>query len=389
MKREHLSILLLSLLIFGCDKAPLENNEQIEEKEEHSEYIEAIEEQEDKIAGDIYSNVAPETDRIYDGDNNFYIMRSSKHTSFAQYEHLEVMYDNFPKYFVPKAKEWPRENLNDHSSYDMPRFQFVWANTIDKDDRYENSLKIWSMKTDGTDLRLVTDLTVGQTAIRGLARSPNNRYVTWADAGGGKNVYDLKTQEHHVINRAPSPVNMAWSQDSKYFYFQDRVGSYFRWNSHNHEYQEVKVRFTSNSFIEEDKLTSVTDTGVFTRTISDNNLEYFIALDKNLSDEEKIFTMSSISPDGKHAMGSNRHYGYLFDIEKRVVTKLVDGFIPTSNLGVNARYVAQGSIASVKVIDQSNDKLWAWEPFYDGYSSGDKILYNGLANDGLWFKENK
>lgn len=65
-----------------------------------------------------------------------------------------------PGYAVRRAKEWPREDLSDASSYDKPRIQFWWNNVSSRDplvNDYENGYKIWSVKIDGTDLRLVTD----------------------------------------------------------------------------------------------------------------------------------------------------------------------------------------------------------------------------------------
>ena len=65
---------------------------------------------------------------------------------------------------------------------------------------YENGYKIWSMKIDGTDLRLVTDDMPNTASPQNftMSRSPNNRYVAYAYSYGEpliKAIFDLKTQQ--------------------------------------------------------------------------------------------------------------------------------------------------------------------------------------------------
>ncbi|MCV3264443.1 hypothetical protein OGZ01_25600 [Vibrio harveyi] len=62
---------------------------------------------------------------------------------------------------------------------------------------YEGRKKIWSMKTDGTDLRLVTDLPwLGKddSSVGKTSRSPNNRYVA-VGYGSFNKLFDIKTQQ--------------------------------------------------------------------------------------------------------------------------------------------------------------------------------------------------
>lgn len=66
--------------------------------------------------------------RTYVGEHNYYTMEQSKvrKSGSATYQQRD-----FPRYFIHRAKEWPREDLNDASSYDLPRVQFTWANLSD------------------------------------------------------------------------------------------------------------------------------------------------------------------------------------------------------------------------------------------------------------------
>ncbi len=327
-------------------------------------------------------------DRTYVGENNYYIMESSEHAAFGRKKELKVMYQDFPRYFVEKAKEWPKEDLNDASSYDLPRFQFAWANSSSKDE-YESGLKIWSMKTDGTDLRLVTDATIGFASIRNLARSPNNRYVAWAGSGGQKGVYDLKTGKVSNMHKFTSPLDMFWSEDSRYLYFDDAINSYARWDSETGEISEIDfdVRTTAVNF--GGKRTTVLDFGVLIEDANTNEEINWIGVDRSLSMNERSLDISSIDPESRYAWGSNPSFGFFFDIEKGTVKQMVDGFVPAQILGKDAHYSALSKMTYVTIVDRIEDKVWSWRAFSHGAMSGEGILYNGLANDGLWFKESK
>ena len=326
-------------------------------------------------------------ERTYIGDANYSIMSNSEKVAFGDYDNLEVVYQQFPQYFVNKAKEWPKEDLNDASSYDMPRFQFAWANTLNKEDEYESGIKIWSMKTDGTDLRLVTDATINLTSVSGLARSPNNRYVSWAGSGGFKRIYDLQTGElTDYLMKATSPPTMVWSQDSRYLYFERLRDRYARWDSETKEISKVDFKFPNESYIKDDVIVRLTNTAAVSYNILTNEKLFILRVDRDLPAKKRRFNIRSLSPDGRHAWGNNSDFGFLFDIEKQTVTQMKDGFAPAQILGKDARYSGLSNLSHVTVVDRMNDKVWRWSAFYDGHLSGKAILYNGLANDGLWFK---
>ncbi len=327
-------------------------------------------------------------DRTYVGENNYYTMESSEHAAFGRKKELKVMYQDFPRYFVEKAKEWPKEDLNDASSYDLPRFQFAWANSSSKDE-YESGLKIWSMKTDGTDLRLVTDATIGFASIRNLARSPNNRYVAWAGSGGQKGVYDLKTGKVSNMHKFTSPLDMLWSEDSRYLYFDDARNSYARWDSETGEVSDSDLKVRTEAVLTENKIIKVTDAAVVGYNLKTNERLFVLSSDRSLSDKERIFNVKSISPTGRFAWGSNQDYGWMFDTKEQTMKQMVDGFVPAQILGKDAHYSALSKMTYVTIVDRVEDKVWSWRAFSHGAMSGDGILYNGLANKGLWFKEDK
>ena len=65
-------------------------------------------------------------DRHYVTENNWYEMVDSEKNHFTDGKERSQI-QPFPKYYIYRAKEWPREDLNDASSYDLPRVQFYWA----------------------------------------------------------------------------------------------------------------------------------------------------------------------------------------------------------------------------------------------------------------------
>ncbi len=327
-------------------------------------------------------------DRTYVGENNYYTMESSGDIQFTTKKDLKVMYQDFPRYFVEKVKEWPKEDLNDASSYDLPRFQFAWANSSSKDE-YESGIKIWSMKTDGSDLRLVTDATIDLTEVRNLTRSPNNRYVAWAGSGGHKSVYDLKTGKVSDMHKFTSPLDMLWSEDSRYLYFDDAINSYARWDSETGEISEIDFDIETSAVSYEGNRTVVYPFGVTVFDSITNKKKLLIDVDETLPFKEARMTIRSIDPAGRYAWGSNPSFGFFFDIEKGTVKQMTTDYTPAQILGKDAHFSALNSFAKVRVVDRVGNRVWSWRAFYYGALSGDAILYNGLANDGLWFKESK
>ncbi|MGR3962807.1 hypothetical protein K9868_25410, partial [Vibrio lentus] len=173
-------------------------------------------------------------DRVYVGEQNYYVMESAvTNENWVSDDKIKPMAGQFSKYYVFNSDEWPKEDINDASSYDLPRFQFAWAND---GDRY--NLRIWSMKTDGTDLRLaVPDIKVDGIVL--IRRSPNLRYVAWIDKGTGKYVYDLQTGVKTRVMGGGSP-GMVWSEDSRYLYFHT-MGDFdnARWDSETGEIEAI------------------------------------------------------------------------------------------------------------------------------------------------------
>ena len=128
-----------------------------------------------------------------------------------------------PKY------DFPDEIYGDPKIWSEPRIQFVWQHP---DDKYDS---IWSMKTDGTDVRraagpelLSIDAGERYDLNTRPVRSPDNRYLAVVVTNFGRYdlaqymIIDLKNKSKKAFMLDAAPPNFNWTQDSRYLYFYDR-----------------------------------------------------------------------------------------------------------------------------------------------------------------------
>lgn len=366
---KALIIALAGLSLFGCNDSQSAHNKNAENaKKPH------------------YTLAQLHPDRTYVGEHNYITYEMSDKAEFG-HKKLTPIYQKFPQYHISRAKEWPKEDINDPSEYDLPRFEFVWANLAKGDkgyNDYEGHLKVWSMKTDGTDLRLVTDKIRGGN-VKALTRSPNNRYVAWSVNAGWKSVVDLKTGKLYKVSDY-GRSDMVWSQDSRYLYFytdqfKNELG---RWNSVTGTISPTNIIFSSQSYIDGEHIVTVTDTGVV--GFDHGKFSYILHSSLSLPDIDRTYIVKSISPTGRYAWGSSAKYAWFFDTKKRTMIQMTNNYTPAPILGKGARYSALNRMANIVVVDRKKDKVWSWYALYTGELDGRGSLYNGLANHGLWFK---
>ena len=328
-------------------------------------------------------------DRIYVGEQNYYVMNKSGKSPYSIHNNAKEMHQKFPTYFIEKAQEWPREDLNDASSYDLPRFQFVFSNYSEGADESESRYKIWSMKTDGTDLRLVMDATIPVGKVDNLTRSPNHRYVAWS--GKGKTVYDLKTGQITQLTTRVGPSDMLWSEDSRYLYIEISRSTYMRWDAKTGDLNKTDLKIRTESVFNGDKLIVVADTGVVGYNAKTNERLFILGTDLKIGGQNRGFVRKAISPTGRFAWGFAQRTSWLFDTKNKTSKKVAE-YGAAEILGKDAHYSSvfyyggRSGTSNVRIFDHVKNQFWAWAPFTRGSMSGDAILYNGLANDGLWFK---
>ncbi|MUK40670.1 hypothetical protein GNP61_03775 [Aliivibrio fischeri] len=331
-----------------------------------------------------------------------------------------------PCFVVNSAKEWPREDLSNADSYDLPRVDFRWNNgdfvsaSASEKAIYESYDKVWSIKTDGTDLRLVTDDFSGDVRI--MRRSPNNRYLAYSYAsrtsgGTDKVVFDVQTQKSTLLGTDLGHSQFLWAEDSSYLYFEDRA-KYWKYEittgkitqmDDDFYFSEVGVIYGGKRYV-----VSEFGVGVYDEK-SDKRLYGVSIYPKELQEKKKkqgylVITREhslqyelksrSISPDGKYAWGESVQYRYFINTETKEVKlekkdpKKKSQYRFFDVLGLNAEYVRSASAGSARQYKLTIDKkLFSqtqhWGQICSGHSATLSWLYNGFANNGAFIKEDK
>ncbi|MBN3492896.1 Tricorn protease domain-containing protein [Vibrio neptunius] len=315
-------------------------------------------------------------------------------------EHNYVTYDpdtGKPKYFVFKAKEWPREDLNNQNSYDLPRVVFRWDNARNEaKDHYDQRDKVWSIKTDGTDLRLVADEFVGIVNLMRI--SPNNRYLALAysaEEGMFKVIKDLQTGEYIELGRSRGYPEFLWAEDSSYLYYVDQFKDW-KYTLSSGEKQQVDTEFNEDSVIYNGKRIIASDLGVGVYDEATDKRLYGVIPDETSSVEEARFRKRSISPTGRYVWAETRKQRYLIDVENQTFqSEIKDGnvigkFEMLEVISKNGNYARSGGAARVFLFKLNSqhqlDEYKVWKQIGTGHSATNSWLYNAFANNGDFVK---
>ena len=333
----------------------------------------------------------PNARREYVGEHNY--------ISYNEYDDSEHFFNEQwrPRYVIYKANEWPREDLNDRASYELPRVQFKWGNGRGEpgSDAYERREKIWSMKTDGTDLRLVTDAFEG--SIRGkMKRSPNNRYLAYGYAnveGVHKVLFDLKTQETLILGSSRGLPIFLWAEDGSYLYYSDDR-SYYKYDMTTKKSVEVDINMSPTSIIYDGKRYVVAELGVGVYEEHSNKKLYSIVPHRNTGNlPDREFYESSISPMGRYVWAKTR-YSYIFIDTQAQTFKQFDqdsGYyykMKIMSLGAKFRWRGPSNvILDTLTPDGREDKYHKWAVIGSGQSATNPTLYNAFANNGDFLVE--
>ncbi|MGR6837625.1 hypothetical protein ACU5DF_00385 [Aliivibrio wodanis] len=366
-----------------------------------------------KTEVELLNEQAWEDNRVYVSKDNYILTKEANGTIPGIMK---------PCFVVNSAKEWPREDLSNVDSYDLPRVDFRWNNgkfvsaSASEKAIYESYDKVWSVKTDGTDLRLVTDDFSGD--IRIMRRSPNNRYLAYSygsrtSGGTDKVVFDVQTQKSTLLGTDLGHSQFLWAEDSSYLYFEDRA-KYWKYDVTTGEtilmdddfhFSEVGVIYGGKRYVVAELGVSVYDEatgrelyGVSVLPIELEKRDYL-----NINHERKmryVLKNRSISPDGKYAWGESNEYRFFINTEtqevnsERIVRSEVGQYQYFEQLGLNANYVRDGA-GGVIFLKLNEDKTvpkdeWVnWPQICSGHSATLSWLYNGFANDGAFIKEDK
>ncbi len=370
MNLRHTLCLITLAVLSGC------NQESAKEPEQHAPKPQTVQ---DRIAE---KNAQQwEDGRVYITENNY------------------VIYDKEtgkPKHFIFKAKEWPREDLTNESSYDLPRVVFRWDNARNEaKDHYDQRDKVWSIKTDGTDLRLVADEFVGK--VRLMRVSPNNRYLALAysaSEGMFKVIKDLKTGEYIELGRSRGYPEFLWAEDSSYLYYVDKFKDW-KYTLATGEKQQVDTEFNEYSVIYDGKRYMVDEYGVGAFDERTGKELYSIVPDSSRSADEARFRKKSISPTGRYSWAETRTHRYLIDTQSRtfqseeIVPRAVGKLRYFEILSKDANYARDGAARAILSKLKENKEFGSylkWEQIGTGHSASNSSLYNAFANNGDFVK---
>ncbi|EPA0546618.1 Tricorn protease domain-containing protein [Vibrio alginolyticus] len=370
MNLRHTLCLITLAVLSGC------NQESAKEPEQHAPKPQTVQ---DRIAE---KNAQQwEDGRVYITENNY------------------VIYDKEtgkPKHFIFKAKEWPREDLTNEGSYDLPRVVFRWDNARNEaKDHYDQRDKVWSIKTDGTDLRLVADEFVGK--VRLMRVSPNNRYLAFAysaSEGMFKVIKDLKTGEYIELGRSRGYPEFLWAEDSSYLYYVDKFKDW-KYTLATGDKQQVDTEFNEYSVIYDGKRYMVDEYGVGVFDERTGKELYSIVPDSSRSADEARFRKKSISPTGRYSWAETRTHRYLIDTQSRtfqseeIVPRAVGKLRYFEILSKDANYARDGAARAILSKLKENKEFGSylkWEQIGTGHSASNSSLYNAFANNGDFVK---
>ncbi|MGF1751954.1 Tricorn protease domain-containing protein, partial [Vibrio cionasavignyae] len=273
---------------------------------------------------------------------------------------------------------------------------FRWDNARNEaKDHYDQRDKVWSIKTDGTDLRLVADEFVGK--VRLMRISPNNRYLALAYSaaeGMFKVIKDLKTGEYIELGRSRGYPEFLWAEDSSYLYYVDKFKDW-KYTLATGDKQQVKTEFNEYSVIHDGKRFMVDEYGIGVFDEATDTELYSIVPDTSRSAEEARFRKKSISPMGHYAWVETRTHRYLIDVKnksfqsEKIVPRAVGKLRYFEILSKDANYTRDGAarvILSKLTENKEFGPYLKWEQIGTGHSAGNSSLYNAFANNGDFVK---
>ncbi|MGL6260789.1 hypothetical protein [Vibrio sp. WXL103] len=352
-------LLLLSVLLIGCADSQQSSSNEAEETQ--SRY--------DENGRRRFDNEGREI--IWVDDYNYYIRLENGDLAAR----------------LNKAEIWPLEDISDESSYDMPRVQFSWMNSFRRGESIE---KLFSMKIDGSDLRLVIDKQHGWGGNISARRSPDNRYLAYGQYESSRRYHhyllDLKTQERIELGSGYSP-RFIWAEDSSYVYYQTNLEHAYKYTIATKTHEPIDRQIGLNGVIIDDKRYQVSQIAAY---ITDEFTGDVESSTKNIPEGEDLhyYVMrrgSTISPDGKYAWGSSGYYNFWFDLEQGTVTTVPENsgkFHSIELIVNNGEFVTRGSYGqSLYRIDHEGN-MKKVRPMSGGVIEGASPKDHSLYNTG-------
>ncbi len=214
-----------------------------------------------------------------------------------------------------EVKEHSLEVYGDPDIFNQPRLQFVWHHQ-----NYSEKNKrdcIWSIKTDGTDLRKVLPDKLLYTHGAGIShkpiRSPDNRYLVVSMFSDGpilKELFDLKTMTVKTIATGGFKPNFQWTPDSKKIIFVLN-GDLVEYDLETEKLAKRKPIYSFGFYLtnNDNRLYAVTEDGFKIHDFQGN-------LIKRVSFTKKIVNFGhAVSPDGKLMLYHVGSHAYIINTD--------------------------------------------------------------------------
>lgn len=207
-----------------------------------------------------------------------------------------------------------REIYGDPDIFDQPRIQFVWRGPK------RDNAEIWSVKIDGTDLRLAADAQLLYQGDEELGmhthitpmRSPDNRYilVNMHKVRSFFHLIDLKEGTSKKIHdsRGNLLISYPWVSDSQSFFYQRAADSTLsRYYLKNGQVETIRKSNNISQYVQQtaEIISEFTGNEFVQWDFKGNELSR-IYLDENIHP-----SIHSVSPDGNYFIYDN-HKGAFF-----------------------------------------------------------------------------
>ena len=262
--------------------------------------------------------------------------------------------------------ELKREVYGDPDSFDQPRIQFSWRGPN------RELPEIWSVKIDGTDLRLAVDadlLYQGQDL--GLQpgfntyRSPDNRYILvilgkYRVSYSAIYIIDLKEQSNKKIEDTDDAylIRYPWVADSKsFFYLRDETSALSRYYLTTEKIEMIRETFSNKQYVQQtdEIINEIIGNDLIRWDFKGNELER-IDLGKNIHQSTHY-----VNPDGSYYIYQNYEGTY---------------FVPMNDFN-SAEKIKVGT----PIINFNHDKV------FDSATTGIAYYDTLLKNKTIFFKK--
>lgn len=237
---------------------------------------------------------------------------------------------NPPGHRLYKDPSWPleirKEIYGDPEIFSTPRVQFTAEMQGDSKFKRSENRSLWSMRLDGSDVRLVADEELLNYKDGGIShtpiRSPNNRYVALslsdADDNFFRAIIDLKEQKKWIISEGGGPPHFNWTSDSENLIFYTD-GDHYNYNIPSKTLSERPIIHSRGLFLlpDDKQFLAFKGNGYYIHSF-EGDLQHKVEFE---FDPPPGVQHPRLSADGDYFYFSAMNIGYLVNLKKNTIEK--------------------------------------------------------------------